>query len=111
MSVSVSQIESEEQVQEYFLQVNYMGDVAMAFMKGQLVQDEFYHGEPWTIGLKRYYDYLKNDPLTFYFRPLQPNAPFLRDLPKQAVPDFKNDAVVDIKEVKVIPEYRLNIKF
>ncbi len=111
MSVSVSQIESEEQVQEYFLQVNYMGDVAMAFMKGQLVQDEFYHGEPWTIGLKRYYDDLKNDPLTFYFRPLQPNAPFLRDLPKQAVPDFKNGAVVDIKEVKVIPEYRLNIKF
>ena len=111
MSVNMSQLKSEEQVLEYFLKVNYIGDVAMAFMKGQLVQDEFYHGEPWTIGLKRYYNDLKTDPMTFYFRPLQPNAPFLRDLPKQSVPDFKNGAVVDINDVEVIPEYRINIKF
>lgn len=83
----------------------------MAFIKGQLAQDEFYHGEPWTIGLKRYYDDLKTDPQTFYFRPLQWNAPSLRDLPKQSVPDFKNVPVVDIKDVQVIPEYKFNIKY
>lgn len=99
------------QVQEYFLRINYVGDVAMAFMKGQLVQDEFYHGEPWTIGLKRYYNDLKTDPLTFYFRPLRADAPFLHDLPKQTVPDFKNGSVVEIKDVEVIPEYKFNIKF
>ena len=93
------------------LRVNYVGDVAMAFMKGQLVQDEFYHGEPWTIGLKRYYNDLKTDPLTFYFRPLQKNAPFLRDLPKQAVPDFSDGAVVEIRDVEVVPEYRLRVTF
>ena len=111
MSVSASALEALPQVQEYFLRINYVGDVAMAFMKGQLVQDEFYHGEPWTIGLKRYYDDLKTDPLTFYFRPLHWDAPFLRDLPKTAVPDFKDGPVVDIKSVDVIPEYKLNIKF
>lgn len=74
------------------------------------MQDEFYHGEPWTIGLKRYYEDLKTDPLTFYFRPLNANAPFLRDLPKEAVPDFKNGPVVDIKDAQVIPEYKFNIK-
>lgn len=100
-----------KQVQEYFLRINYVGDVAMAFMKGQLVQDEFYHGEPWTIGLKRYHSDLQTDPLTFYFRPLQPDAPFLRDLPKAAIPNFKNGAAVGIKDVKVIPEYRFNIHF
>lgn len=99
------------QVQEYFLRINYVGDVAMAFMKGQLVQDEFYHGEPWTIGLKRYYNDLKTDSLTFYFRPLRADAPFLHDLPKQTVPDFKNGSVVEIKDVEVIPEYKFNIKF
>ena len=99
------------QVQEYFLRVNYVGDVAMAFMKGQLVQDEFYHGEPWTIGLKRYYNDLKTDLLTFYFRPLQKNAPFLRDLPKQAVPDFSDGSVVEIRDVEVVPEYRLRVTF
>jgi len=111
MSVSASALETVPQVQEYFLRINYVGDVAMAFMKGQLVQDEFYHGEPLTIGLKRYYSDLQTDPLTFYFRPLQWNAPFLRDLPKEAVPDFSNGPVIDIKDVEIVPEYRLNIKF
>lgn len=112
MSVSVNTgVGGEAAVQEYFLRVNYVGDVAMAFMKGQLVQDEFYHGEPWTIGLKRYYNDLKTEPLTFYFRPLHANAPFLSDLPHEAVPDFKNGPVVDIKDVTVIPEYKFNIKF
>ena len=110
MSVSIAQ-QDASQVQEYFLRINYVGDVAMAFMKGQLVQDEFYHGEPWSIGLKRYYNDLKSNPLTFYFRPLQSDAPFLRDLPKQVVPDFTNGSVVDIKDVQVIPEYKFNIKF
>jgi hypothetical protein len=109
MSVSVTQ-QSASQVQEYFLRINYVGDVAMAFMKGQLVQDEFYHGEPWTIGLKRYADDLKTDPLTFYFRPLRKNAPFLGDLPKKAVPDFEHGPVVDIQNVEIIPEYKFDIK-
>jgi hypothetical protein len=98
-------------VHEYFLRIHYVGDVAMAFMKGQLVQDEFYHGEPWTIGLKRYYDDLKSDPLTFYFRPLRPNAPFLRDLPAGSVPDFKGKPVVSIRNVEVVPQYKISIRF
>ena len=102
---------SPTQVQEYFLRIHYVGDVAMAFMKGQLVQDEFYHGEPWTIGLKRHYNDLKTDPMTFYVRPLRANVPFLRDLPHEAIPDFTNGPVVEIKKVEIIPEYRLQIKF
>ena len=111
MSLTSHLLPLTSQVQEYFLRINYVGDVAMAFMKGQLVQDEFYHGEPWTIGLKRYYEALKTEPMTFYFRPLQWNAPFLRDLPREAVPDFSNGPVVDINNVEVVPEYKLNIKF
>ena len=109
MSVSVTPLSSAS-VQEYFLRINYIGDVAMAFMKGQLVQDEFYHGEPWTIGLKRYYDDLQTDPLTFYFRPLRPDAPFINDLPKASLPDFKGRPFVDIKDVEVVPQYKFAIK-
>ena len=110
MSVSFTR-QDTPQVHEYFLSINYVADVAMAFMKDQLVQDAFYYGEPWVIGLKRYYDDLKTDPLTFYFRPLQENAPFLGDLPKAAVPDFTNSPVLNIQDVEVIPEYKFNIKF
>ena len=83
----------------------------MAFMKGQLVQDEFYHGQPWTIGLKRYYQDLQTDPLTFYFRPLRPNAPFLSDLPPGSLPDFKGKPVVTIGDVDVVPQYKISIRF
>ena len=113
MSVSFNdKSASTPQVQEYFLRVNYVGDVAMAFMKGVLVQDEFYHGEPWTIGLKRYHkDFVEGQDMTFYFRPLQWNAPFLRDLPTNAIPDFSNGPVVKINDVTILPEYKIDIKF
>ena len=102
---------SNSQIQEFFLRIHYVGDVAMAFMKGQLVQDEFYHGQPWTIGLKRYYQDLQTDPLTFYFRPLRPNAPFLSDLPPGSLPDFKGKPVVTIGDVDVVPQYKISIRF
>lgn len=111
MSMSVAGLPSAGQVQEYFLHIDYVGDVAMAFIKDQLVQDAFYIGEPWEIGLKRYAEELKTSPMTFYFRPLKPSAPFLGDLRKEAVPDFSKGDVVAIKNVEVIPEYKLSIKF
>lgn len=113
MSISVNAETNiaQPQVNELFLRIHYIGDVAMAFMKGQLVQDEFYHGEPWTIGLKRYAEDLTTDPLTFYFRPLRADAPFLRDLPQEAIPDLSHRPVVDIQSVEVVPQYKISIAF
>lgn len=112
MSVQIlADANRQSTVNELFLRIHYVGDVAMAFMKGQLVQDEFYHGEPWTIGLKRYATDLTTDPLTFYFRPLRADAPFLRDLPREAVPDLSHGPVVDIQSVEIIPQYKMSITF
>ena len=111
LSFTSRQLPLASQVQEYFLRVDYVGDVAMAFMKGQLVQDEFYHGAPWTIGLKRYMEDLRDNPMTFYFRPLRPDVPFLRDLPQDAVPDFSKGPVVNVKSLDVVPEYKFYVQF
>ena len=83
----------------------------MAFMKGRLVHDAFYYGEPWTIGLKRYADDLQSEAMNFYFRPIRSEAPYLGDLRKEAVPDFSNGPVVDVKRVEIIPEYQFSIRF
>ena len=99
------------QVHEYFLRIHYTADVAMAFMKGRLVHDAFYYGEPWTIGLKRYADDLQSEAMNFYFRPIRSEAPYLGDLRKEAVPDFSNGPVVDVKRVEIIPEYQFSIRF
>lgn len=93
------------QVNDYFLRLDYTGDVAMAFLKGELVLDHFYYGTPWQISLKRFQQELTDEELSFYIRPLRKNAPFLSDLPGEAVPDFSKGSVVRIDSVQVVPQY------
>lgn len=93
------------QVNDYFLQLDYTGDVAMAFLKGELVLDHFYYGAPWKISLKRFQQELTDEELSFYIRPLWKNAPFLSDLPGEAVPDFSKGSVARVDSVRVVPQY------
>ena len=93
------------QVNDYFLRLDYTGDVAMAFLKGELVLDHFYYGAPWKISLKRFQQELTDEELSFYIRPLWKNAPFLSDLPGEAVPDFSKGSVVRVDSVQVVPQY------
>lgn len=103
---------SKLQVNEYFLRIHYVGDVGMAFIDGTMVLDHFYYGAPWTIGLKRFKDELQEHDMSFYFRPLEENAPFLMDLPKEAIPDFsRKEAGCQIKDIKIVPEYKMIINF
>lgn len=92
------------QVNDYFLQLDYTGDVAMAFLKGELVLDHFYYGAPWKISLKRFQQELTDEELSFYIRPLWKNAPFLSDLPGEAVPDFSKGSVARVDSVQVVPQ-------
>lgn len=93
------------QVNDYFLRLDYTGDVAMAFLKGELVLDHFYYGAPWQISLKRFQQELTDEELSFYIRPLRKNAPFLSDLPGEAVPDFSKGSVARVDSVQVVPQY------
>ena len=36
------------------LRVAYAGDVARAYIGDRLIDDDFYYGQPWEIGLKRF---------------------------------------------------------
>lgn len=95
------------QVHEYFLNIHYTGDVAMAFMNGYLELDHFYYGAPWTIGLKRFRSQLEKHDMNFYIRPLHKDAPYLNDLPAHAIPDFSQKGENCIfREVEIIPEYK-----
>ncbi|MBP3331377.1 MAG: beta-galactosidase [Tidjanibacter sp.] len=98
------------QVLEYYLRVDYTGDVGMAFMENQLVLDHFYFGDAWMIGLKRFEDRLQREDMSFYFRPLRSNASYLIDLPKEAIPDFSKGPVCKVNSVEVVPEYAIPIE-
>lgn len=110
MTLRVDQSD-KPQVHEYFLRVHYTGDVAMAFIDGSIVLDHFYYGAPWTIGLKRFRSQLEQHEMNFYIRPLPEDAPYLNDLPVDAIPDFsKEGANCIIKAVELIPEYKVLLK-
>jgi hypothetical protein len=73
---------------EVLLVVDYIGDCARASLGGQLVDDHFYYGLPWEIGLSRFDPALLQDGLTLRFIPLRRDAPIY--LPPEARPDFAN---------------------
>lgn len=98
------------QVNEYFLNVPYTGDVAMAFLDNTMILDHFWQGRSWYIGLNRFADKMSNGkPLGFYFRPLRAEAPFLPDIQEELLPDLSNCPVLEIGEPQIIPEYVMTI--
>jgi hypothetical protein len=99
-------------VNDVFIKIKYVGDTGMCFMNGDLVDDQFYYGEPWLIGLKKFYDLQAHDKMNLYFRPIYNNAPYLIDLNKQSIPDFANSSsFLKIDTIESIIEYKTSIKF
>ncbi len=99
------------QVAEYFLQIDYTADVVHCFLNNELIHDEFYHGAPWRIGLKRYADQLRTSEMSFYFRPLRKDAPFLEYYPSAETLDFSHGSILDINTVTILPLYQLQCRF
>lgn len=101
--------ERKPQVQEYFLQIDYTADVAMAFLGAEMVQDEFWHAMPWRIGLNRHEQKMHTNDMSLYFRPLYAGHTCLQDLPQESVPDFSKGPVLDIRSITIVPQYKLTI--
>lgn len=97
-------------VHEYFLKLDYTGDVAIGFLNNRVVADHLWQGQPWLIGLNRFREELKDDNLGFYFRPLRADAPFLYTLPQEVIPDLSGGPVLKVNDVDIIPQYRLTVK-
>jgi beta-galactosidase len=45
--------------EDVLLRIRYDGDIGEAYLGGTLINDNFYNGEPWEIGLKRFADCLE----------------------------------------------------
>lgn len=98
-------------VSDYFLTINYVADVAMAFIDGKLVADDFYYGQPWTIGLKKFITQTMPE-MVIYMRPLYPDAKFLQDLPSNTIPDFKKkNTYLQLNSVNIAAEYCVKVSF
>ena len=67
------------------LKIDYVGDVARAYVGDRLIDDDFYFGKPWEIGLKRFAPDVLAKGITLKILPLSADNPAILDagvLPK-----------------------------
>jgi hypothetical protein len=61
-------------VQNALLKINYVGDVARAYIGDRLIDDDFYFGQPWEIGLRRFAPEVLEKGITLKLLPKPDNA-------------------------------------
>lgn len=90
-----------------FLRIRYQADVARLYQKTRLLDDDFYNGLPWEIGLKRY---APVGELRLHLLPLRKDAPVYFELPHPVVFDTNKQAA-RLEELELIPQYELRLDF
>jgi len=99
---------------ETFLRIDYYGDTGMAFIQGEMIDDQLYFGRVWEIGLKRFMPRLiKHNQIDFVFHALTPDATFFGDIPESRRPVFgpNEKQHLSIRSVELVPEYRAQISW
>ena len=97
-------------ISDLFLKITYLGDVARLYSADRLVGDDFYHGEPWEVGLKRLPNYGQGQQFLLKISPLRKDAPIF--IAPQAWPDFGSLAeIATVESITLSPEYQVTVRF
>jgi beta-galactosidase len=92
-------------VSNLYLRLRYVGDIARIYAGSELVDDNFYNGTPWEIGLDRIPARRLEKGLGLTILPLRQDVPIY--LPPGARPDFpQSGEVLKLEQVEVVPEYQ-----
>ena len=96
-------------ISNVLLTIAYTGDVARLSAHGELLDDNFYNGTPWTIGLRRFLSKMGDEPLALSILPLRRDAPIF--LESRFQPSFEDKSqIVDLKSATLIPQYRFQLE-
>ena len=95
-------------VDNLFLVVHYDGDVAHLTSGGKLLDDDFYNGKPWLVGLDRFREKIAKDGLDLEILPRRIDAPIFLE---RRFRDHAGDQVPHLKSVQLIPQYQLQLRF
>lgn len=89
------------------LQIDFVGDIGRLYSGTRLLDDWYYSGYQWQIGLRQQAALL-DKPLTVSVLPLRADAPIY--LPKEARPNFGGaQQMATVRGVTVIPVYQLRV--
>ena len=98
-----------EGVKNVLLDVDYVGDMAEAFVDGELVHDNFSNGDTWQIGLHDIADQLAGQPLTIRITPLKKGVTIDVDSPMAARQEHVNQRIAELRDVRIHPIYELRL--
>ncbi len=92
---------------EAWLEIDYAGDVARLFDGVEMLDDQFYYGPKWEVGLSRFGDRLGRD-WTLTVLPLRADNP-LYIQPEVKAPIPAGGQVGEVRGVRIVPEYELRL--
>ncbi len=88
-----------------FLEIDYRGDIARLFDGDTMLDDAFWDGRVWRIGLRRFADRL-GKPWTLTVLPLRADAPIYLDAKaRKMLPGTAQ--IAEIRGVRLVPEHEL----
>jgi hypothetical protein len=94
---------------DLFLDIHYTGDVARLYAGDELLDDNFFNGTTWRVGLRRYADRLRRGPLELRVLPLRSDAPVFIPAAYRPRTFPPSGQVAEVRSVDAVPEYELLI--
>ncbi len=92
---------------EVFLKADYVGDVARLYSGSRLLEDDFFDGQPWWVGLERFAAQAQGGPLDLEILPLRRDAPVFFE--KRMRPDpFTGEQMAELRSLTLVPEYQIS---
>jgi beta-galactosidase len=100
---------ASKDVTEVLCEIDFVGDIGRLFSGTDLIDDWYYWGYGWQIGLKKFAAQIKSDPaLTLSVLPLRADAPIY--LPAEYRPDFFGKTqIARLNKVTLTPVYKLTM--
>jgi len=98
-----------EGINDAYLDIRYTGDVGRLYGGALLLDDNFFNGKPWEIGLKRFAPETLAKGMDLKILPLRKDAPIY--LPARSRPDFgARSEVANVGAVTLYPEYEVVLR-
>ncbi|MGI5289543.1 beta-galactosidase [Nonomuraea polychroma] len=90
---------------EVLLRLDWTGDVGRAFIGGRLIADQYWHGEPWEIGLRRFRrQFLEHGAVELRL------LPFPKDVPVYVSPQVRSGKeILELREATFVPVPRTTL--
>jgi hypothetical protein len=95
---------------DLFLEIRYLGDVARLYAGNELLNDNFFNGTAWRIGLKRYAQVIKRGALELRILPLRADAPIYIPAAYRPAAWPAAGQVAEVQAVQAIPAYELVVQ-